>query len=446
VGKARQMSGNEVSHDSPHSPRVVIIGAGFGGLSAARALRSAPVAITLIDRRNFHLFQPLLYQVATAALSPGDIAWHVRSIFAGQKNIRVVMMDVNAVDTKMRTVGDGTMTLDYDYLIVATGATHAYFGHPEWAAFAPGLKTIEDARDLRDRLLFACEIAERSDSVAMRRRCLTTVIVGGGATGVEMAGAVSELCRRSLRGEFKRTDPAKMRIVLIEAGSRLLPAFPPSLSERCKRSLTGMGVEVRTGSPVTECSELDVLLGADRVDAATVMWAAGVQASKAAQWLGAEHDKSNRVLVRPDLSVPGQPNVFVVGDTTAVKSNGRPVPGVAPAAKQMGAYVGGLIATRVRNAPPPPAFAYRHQGDLAVIGRKSAVVRLGKLRLSGVIAWIFWCFVHVFFLIGFRSKAIVAFDWLWCFIARQRSARLISDDPPKHFLRAARLQKVASMR
>jgi NADH:ubiquinone reductase (H+-translocating) len=424
------MSGVELSRESSAAlPRVVIIGAGFGGLTAARALKSAPVEITLIDRRNFHLFQPLLYQVATAALSPGDIAWPVRSIFASQKNVHVVMMEVSAVDTTTRTVSDGSTTLTYDYLIIATGATHAYFGHPDWEQFAPGLKTIEDARDLRERLLFACELAERSDSEELRQRCLTTVIVGGGATGVEMAGAVAELSHRTLRGEFKRIDPRKMRIVLVEAGPRLLPAFPQSLSGRCKRSLADMGVEIRTGSSVTGCSELGVLLGPERINAATVVWAAGVQASKAAQWLGAEHDKSNRVLVRPDLSVPGRANVFVIGDTSAVQSNGRPVPGVAPAAKQMGVYVGRLIAARVRDAPAPPAFAYKHQGDLAVIGRKSAVVASRKLRLSGSVAWMFWCFVHVLFLIGFRSKVVVAFDWLWSFVTRQRSARLISDGP-----------------
>jgi NADH:ubiquinone reductase (H+-translocating) len=424
------MSGVELSRESSAAPpRVVIIGAGFGGLTAAKALRSAPVEITLIDRRNFHLFQPLLYQVATAALSPNDIAWPIRSVFASQKNVRVVMMEISAVDTTAQTVSDGDTTLAYDYLIIATGATHAYFGHPDWAQFAPGLKTIDDARDLRERLLLACERAERSNSEELRQRCLTTVIVGGGATGVEMAGAVAELSHRTLRGEFKRIDPSKMRIVLVEASPRLLPAFPRSLSRRCKRSLTEMGVEIRTGSSVTECSELGVFLGPERINAATVVWAAGVQASKAAQWLGAEHDKSNRVLVRADLSVPGRANVFVIGDTSAAQSNGQFVPGVAPAAKQMGVYVARLIAAHARNAPERSAFAYKHQGDLAVIGRKSAVVALRKLRLSGSVAWMFWCFVHVMFLIGFRSKFVVTFDWLWSFVTRQRSARLISDGP-----------------
>jgi NADH:ubiquinone reductase (H+-translocating) len=412
-------------------PRVVIIGAGFGGLAAARTLRSVPVEITLIDRRNFHLFQPLLYQVATAALSPGDIAWPLRSIFASQKNVRVVMMEVNSIDPASKTVADSVTTLSYDYLVVATGATHAYFGHSDWARFAPGLKTTDDARALRERLLFACELAERSDDDDVRRRCLTTVIIGGGATGVEMAGAVAELSHRTLKGEFRRIDPGKMRIVLVEAGPRLLPAFPERLSERCKRSLIEMGVEVKTGSSVTECTERGVSLGSERIDAATVVWAAGVEASKAAQWLDVEHDRSKRIIVRSDLSVPPHENIFAIGDTSAAQSGGRPVPGLAPAAKQMGRYVGRLIAARVCNGANPPAFSYKHQGDLAVIGRKSAVVAMGKLRLSGFAAWMFWSLVHILFLIGFRSKIVVAFDWLWSFVTRQRSARLISDAAPE---------------
>jgi NADH:ubiquinone reductase (H+-translocating) len=426
------MRGATPSHVSPERlPRVVIVGAGFGGLSAAQALKSAPIEITLVDRRNFHLFQPLLYQVATAALSPGDIAWPVRSIFARQKNVRVMMLDVSTVDTIAKTVSDGVTTLTYDYLIVATGATHAYFGHEEWAPFAPGLKTIDDARALREQLLSAFELAERSESDEVRQRCLTTVIIGGGATGVEMAGAVAELSRRTLKGEFKRIDPGKMRIVLVEAGPRLLSAFPEALSDRCRRSLINVGVEVRTDTRVTDCCERGVSFGSERIDAATIVWAAGVQASQAAQWLRAEHDRSNRVIVEPDLSIPGQANIFVIGDTSAALSGGRSVPGLAPAAKQMGRYIGRLIAARARNRPAPPAFSYKHQGDLAVIGRKSAVVALGKLHLSGFIAWIFWCLVHVLFLIGFRSKAVVAFEWLWSFVTRQRSARLISDGAPR---------------
>jgi NADH:ubiquinone reductase (H+-translocating) len=366
-----------------------------------------------------------------AALSPGDIAWPLRSIFASQKNVRVVMMEVNSIDPASKTVADSVTTLSYDYLVVATGATHAYFGHSDWARFAPGLKTTDDARALRERLLFACELAERSDDDDVRRRCLTTVIIGGGATGVEMAGAVAELSHRTLKGEFRRIDPGKMRIVLVEAGPRLLPAFPERLSERCKRSLIEMGVEVKTGSSVTECTERGVSLGSERIDAATVVWAAGVEASKAAQWLDVEHDRSKRIIVRSDLSVPPHENIFAIGDTSAAQSGGRPVPGLAPAAKQMGRYVGRLIAARVCNGANPPAFSYKHQGDLAVIGRKSAVVAMGKLRLSGFAAWMFWSLVHILFLIGFRSKIVVAFDWLWSFVTRQRSARLISDAAPE---------------
>ncbi|WFU39106.1 NAD(P)/FAD-dependent oxidoreductase [Bradyrhizobium sp. CB82] len=413
-------------------PRVVIIGGGFGGLTAARTLKSAPVEVTLVDRRNCHLFQPLLYQVATAALSPGNIAWPLRSVFARQKNVRVVMMEVNSIDPTSKTVTDGVTTLPYDYLVVATGATHAYFGHPGWTPFAPGLKTIDDARALRERLLSACELAERSEDDEVRRRCLTTVVIGGGPTGVEMAGAVAELSHRTLKGEFRWIDPGKMRIVLVEAGPRLLPAFPERLSERCKRSLIEMGVEVKIGSSVTECTERGVSLGPERIDAATVVWAAGVRASRAAQWLDAEHDSSNRIIVRSDLSVPPHENIFAIGDTSAAQSGGRPVPGLAPAAKQMGRYVGRLIAGRVCNGVNSPAFSYKHQGDLAVIGRKSAVVAMGKLRLSGVVALMFWSLVHILFLIGFRSKIVVAFDWLWSFVTRQRSARLISDGAPGH--------------
>ena len=413
-------------------PRVVIIGAGFGGLTAARTLKSAPVEITLVDRRNFHLFQPLLYQVATAALSPGDIAWPVRSVFASQKNVRVVMMEVNSIDPTNQTVSDSVISISYDYLIVATGATHAYFGHPDWARFAPGLKTIDDARALRERLLSACELAELSDDDEARRRFLTTVIIGGGATGVEMAGAVAELSSRTLRGEFRRIDPKKMRIVLVEAGPRLLPAFPERLSERCRRSLIEMGVEVKLGSTVTECTVRGVSLGPERIDAATVVWAAGVRASRAAQWLDAEHDRSNRIIVGSDLSVSPHENIFAIGDTSAVQSQGRLVPGLAPAAKQMGHYVGRLIAARVRNEANLCAFSYTHQGDLAVIGRKSAVVAMGKLQLSGFVAWLFWSLVHILFLIGFRSKIMVAFEWLWNFVTQQRGARLISDGAQRH--------------
>src|SRR5277367_210042 len=354
-------------------PRVVILGAGFGGLEAARSLRNCDADITLIDRRNFHLFQPLLYQVATAALSPGDIAWPIRSVFGNRGNVRVALMEVNSVDPVARTLGDGTACVSFDYLVLATGATHAYFGHEQWSDFAIGLKTVEDARHLREKLLYAWEAAEWTIEPTEQRRYLTAVIVGGGATGVEMAGAVAELSRRTLKGEFRRIDPGNMKIVLVEAGPRVLPVFAPALSERCELSLKRMGVEVRTGSAVSACDNRGVVLGNERIDAATVVWAAGVQASKAAQWLGAPHDQANRVIVNPNLTVPGHENIFVVGDTSSVRSSDRPVPGLAQAAKQMGRYVGKQIAARVLNRQPSLDFVCRHQGDLAMIGRKSAV-------------------------------------------------------------------------
>ncbi|PZM08045.1 NAD(P)/FAD-dependent oxidoreductase [Rhizobium tubonense] len=414
--------------DGAHSrPKVVIIGAGFGGLSAARALEKEAVDITVIDRRNFHLFQPLLYQVATAALSPGDIAWPIRSVFSNSDNVEVLMMDINSVDIDLRTVGDGTNSIPYDYLIVATGATHAYFGHDDWAQFAPGLKTMEDARSLRDKLLSAFEHAELSSNETERRKYLTTVIIGGGATGVELAGALADLSHRTLKGEFRGIDPSEMRIVLIEAGPRLLSAFPLSQSDRCVRSLRTMGVEVKLGSAVTSCSSDGVGLLDEHIDAATIVWAAGVQASAAAQWLKVNHDRANRVLISEDLSVPGHPDVFVIGDTSHLSVAKNPVPGVASAAKQMGAYVAKVITARVRDRPPPPPFVYKDPGKLAVIGRKSAVVSIKGVKLSGFPAWIFWCLVHILFLIDFRSKLSVTFNWGWSFITHQRSARLISD-------------------
>ncbi|MGO7863338.1 NAD(P)/FAD-dependent oxidoreductase [Rhizobium leguminosarum bv. trifolii] len=408
-------------------PRVVIVGAGFGGLAAAQGLRSVPVNITLLDRRNFHLFQPLLYQVATASLSPGQISWPVRSIFSGQKNARVLMMEVNAVDTLSRTVTDGTSVVPYDFLVLATGARHAYFGNEAWEPFAPGLKTIEDARALREKLLRAYEAAEKTSDAAERRKCLTTVIVGGGATGVEMAGAVAELAHRTLKGEFRNIEPQSMRIVVVEAGPRLLRTFPVGLSEKCLTSLTGMGVEVRLKARVTDCDARGVAIDGMRIDAATVIWAAGVQASPAAGWLNARADDSNRAFVSPTLNLDDHPEIFVIGDTCVATSDGKPVPGIAPAAKQMGGYVAKVIGAHAAHKPLPPPFKYRHQGDLAVIGRGSAVVRVRKISLSGFTGWVFWSLVHVMFLIGFRSKISVALDWIWAFVTRQRSARLISD-------------------
>jgi NADH dehydrogenase len=407
-------------------PKVVIAGAGFGGLETARALREAPVDVTLIDRRNFHLFQPLLYQVATAVLSPGDIAWPIRSIFRKHENVRVVMAELTGIDLQARTVTDGSAILDYDFLVVATGATHSYFGHDSWSAHAPGLKRISDATSLRERVLRAFERAELAQDAVDQMRDMTIVVIGGGPTGVELAGAMAELLRKSLAREFRRIDSATARVILIEAGPRLLATFPERLSAVTRKSLETMGVEVRTGTAVTDCDEGGVTLASgERIETATIAWAAGVTASPAASWLGAEHDRAGRVRVDSQLSVPGHPEVFVIGDTAAVDG----VPGLAPAAKQMGRYAGKLIAARVSGSPGPAPFRYRHSGDLATIGRKSAVVSFGRIQLTGFAGWLFWSLIHIMFLIGFRSRIVVALNWIWSFLTFQRSARLISDRP-----------------
>jgi NADH:ubiquinone reductase (H+-translocating) len=410
-------------------PRVVIVGAGFGGLEAARHLARSDLDITVVDRRNFHLFQPLLYQVATAALSPGDIAWPIRSIFHGNRNVTVLMAEVEGVDTSARTVQCALGPIPYDYLILATGAAHSYFGHDEWERFAPGLKNIDDAIALRQRALLAFERAERTESADERRKFMTTVIVGGGATGVEMAGAIAELDHRTLHGEFRRIDPGNARVILVEAGPRLLPSFPEDMSAIARRSLESMRVEVRTGARVTECSAAGVTLeGGEHLTAATIVWAAGVAASPASRWLDCTRDSAGRVQVKPDLSIEGHPEVFVIGDTATVRdADGKAVPGVAPAAKQMGHYVARLIHARIQGRATPQPFRYRNDGDLAAIGRKSALVVLKRVKFSGLIGWLFWCVAHVWFLIGFRSRVVVAFTWIWSYFTSQRGARLISD-------------------
>jgi NADH:quinone reductase (non-electrogenic) len=411
---------------SNQRPRVVIAGAGFGGLQATKGLAKAAVDVTLIDAQNHHCFQPLLYQVATAALSPADVAWPIRAILRKQQNARVIMARVNSVDVQARRVRTTEIDLDYDYLVLATGATHSYFGHDDWEAYAPGLKHIADATEIRRRFLIAFERAEVIEDDAERQRLLTFVIVGGGATGVEMAGAIAEVARRTLRHDFREIDPRRSRIVLIEAGPRLLPAFAPALSDYAARSLRSMGVEVELGRMVTGCDARGVTLKDGRIDAATVIWAAGVVASPAANWIDAEHDRAGRIRVNPDLSVPGRPEIFVVGDTASVIGrDGRPVPGIAPAAKQMGSYVANVIAARVQGAEPPGPFHYHHAGDLATIGRKSAVVQLGAFRLTGFLGWVFWSVVHIYFLIGIRNRFVVALNWLWSYLTFQRGARLI---------------------
>ncbi len=409
-------------------PRIVVLGAGFGGLEAARALARAEADITLVDRHNHHLFQPLLYQVATAALSPGDIAWPIRAIFRRQRNLRVVMAEATGIAADARVVhATGGLAIPYDVLILATGATHSYFGHDEWAPVAPGLKTIADATAIRRRLLMAFERAEVTADEAERRRLLTFIVVGGGPTGVELAGAMVELARHSLRQEFRSIDPRMARVVLIEAGPRLLPTFPEDVSDYARRSLERMGVQVLTATRVTRCDAAGVECGEERIAASTVVWAAGVVASPPGTWLDAPRDRAGRIRVERDLSLPGRREVFAVGDlAAAVDTAGKPVPGVAPAAKQMGRYVGRLIAARMAGRPAPAPFAYRHHGDLATIGRRSAVVVLDGIRLKGLIGWWFWGIAHVWYLIGFRSRVVVSFEWLWSYLTLQRGARLIT--------------------
>jgi NADH:ubiquinone reductase (H+-translocating) len=410
-------------------PKVVIVGAGFGGLQAAKALSRVAVDVTVIDRQNHHCFQPLLYQVATAALSPADVAWPIRHILRNQENATVLMAEVRSIDTGERVVHADSISVPYDYLVLATGATHSYFGHDEWAEVAPGLKRIEDATRIRRRILIAFEHAELATDEAERRRLLTFAIVGGGPTGVEMAGAISEVARQSLAKDFRHIDPTAARIVLIEAGPRIMPTLPENLSDYVRRTLGNKGVEVMTSSRVTACDARGVELEHGRLDAGTVIWAAGVVASPAARWLNAEHDRAGRVLVNPDLTVPGHPNVFVIGDTADVVDQPG-IPGTAPPAKQMGAYAGRLIAARVAGRTPPPPFRYRHLGDLATVGRHAAVVKLGRLELTGFLGWLFWSLVHIYFLIGVRDRFIVAFTWLWDYVTFQRGARLITEVPP----------------
>src|SRR3989454_879910 len=411
-------------------PKVVIVGAGFGGLEAAKALSRVAVDVTVIDRQNHHCFQPLLYQVATAALSPADVARPIRHILRKQKNATVLMAEVRAIDTSKRLVQIDPMTIPYDYLVLATGATHSYFGHDEWAEAAPGLKRIEDATRIRRRILIAFERAELTEDESERRRLLTFVIVGGGATGVEMAGAIAEVARQSLAKDFRRIDPKTARIVLLEAGPRVMPTMPEKLSDYVRRTLTKKGVDVTTSTRVVRCDARGVDLEHGRIDAGTIIWAAGVVASPAANWLNADHDRAGRVNVAADLSLPAHPQVFVIGDTAAVADQPG-IPGTAPAAKQMGRYVGRLIAARIAGRPPPPPFRYRHRGDLATIGRHAAVVKLGALELTGFIGWLFWSVIHIYFLIGIRDRFVVAFNWFWDYLTFQRGARLITEVPPQ---------------
>jgi NADH:quinone reductase (non-electrogenic) len=409
-------------------PKVLVIGAGFGGLECVRALKNAPVEVTILDRHNHHTFQPLLYQVATAAISPADIAWPVRSILRSQQNADVLMCAIKSIDTKARIVHASRHDLPYDYLVLATGVTHSYFGHDEWQNAAPGLKSLTDATSIRSRILISFERAETADTEEDRKRLLTFVVIGGGPTGVEMAGAIAEIARHALRYDFRHIDPRSARILLIEGGPRILPAFPEDLSAYAQKSLEKMGVEVMTNSMVTDVKRDHVSLGERQIESEAIIWAAGVVAGPAAQWIDAEHDRAGRIKVGGDLSVPGHPEIFAVGDVAVLE---KPIPGIAPAAKQMGKYVGKLIAARSEGRAFDRPFKYSHAGDLATIGRKSAVVNLPHLKLKGFIGWLFWSVAHVYFLIGIRNRLMVAMTWLWSYFTFQRGARLITrDDPP----------------
>ena len=409
------------------APHLIVIGGGFGGLWCTRALERAPLRITLVDRANHHLFQPLLYQVAAAGLSAGDIAAPLRHILRAQRNVTVRLGEVTGIDTAARTVklADGT-TLGYDLLLVASGVMHAYFGHDEWAAHAPGLKTLDDAMTLRRRILLAFEAAENTNDATEREAWLTFAIVGAGPTGVELAGTLAEIAHHTLAGEFRHIDPSHARVQLVEAGPRVLASFPPALSDKAAAQLRRIGVDVLVGQPVQSIDAEGYVRGGQRVAARTVLWAAGVAASPLGTLLGVPQDRAGRVQLQPDLSVPGHPEVFVAGDLAALmQANGRPVPGTAPAAKQMGAHVARVIAARLMGRGEELPFVYRDWGNLATIGRMAAVVELRGLHLSGLLAWWFWLAAHVFFLIGFRNRFTVLINWAWAYWTYQRHARVV---------------------
>ncbi|MDW9417155.1 NAD(P)/FAD-dependent oxidoreductase [Sinorhizobium meliloti] len=407
---------------------VVVVGGGFGGLQLVNDLKGAPVKVTLIDRRNHHLFQPLLYQVATTVLATSEIAWPIRRLYRDRQEVTTLLGEVAGVDTiaKEVTLAHG-QSVPYDTLVLATGATHAYFGHDEWAAVAPGLKTLEDATTIRRRVLIAFEQAEVEEDPARRDALLTFTIIGAGPTGVELAGIIAEMAHRTLPGEFRRIDTRLARVVLVEAGPRILPAFSEELSAYASRELEKLGVEVLTGTPVTDCTDEGVTIGESFVPSRTLVWAAGVQASPAARWLGADADRAGRVKVGPDLTAPHRPDIFVIGDTASViQEDGKPVPGIAPAAKQQGAYVAQVIRGRLTGSPAPGPFRYRHQGSLATIGKRAAIIDFGRIKLRGSLAWWIWGIAHIYFLIGTRSRFAVAWSWLWTYLSGQHSARLIT--------------------
>jgi NADH dehydrogenase len=411
---------------------VVVVGAGFGGLETTYRLAGAGVKITLIDRRNHHLFQPLLYQVATASLATSEIAWPIRYLVRDRPDVTTLFATVTGIDAANRRVQlDDGAEIGYDTLVLATGARHAYFGHDEWEPFAPGLKTLEDATTLRRRILVAFERAERESDREKRAALMTFVIIGAGPTGVELAGTIVELARSTLPEDFRNVDTRKARVVLIEAGPRVLAGFPDDLSSYAHKSLEGIGVEVVLGQPVTDCNADGVVYGGKPLHAKTIIWAAGVRASRAAEWLGAPADRAGRLEVAPDLTVPGHPEIFAIGDTITIPAwNGRPVPGIAPAAKQEGRHVAETIKARLAGRTPAP-FRYSHSGSLAQIGKRLAVIDFGRFKLRGAIAWWIWGIAHIYFLIGLRHRLSVALSWLWIYARDQRAARLITQGSSK---------------
>ncbi|MGA8759072.1 MAG: NAD(P)/FAD-dependent oxidoreductase [Stellaceae bacterium] len=423
----RTAAGNSaLAESAPRRWRIVIIGAGFGGLTAAKKLDRIDAEVTVIDRRNYHLFQPLLYQVATAALSPADIAGPIRGILGRQRNTRVQLGTVTGIDVPGHQVLIGERRIPYDQLLIATGARDAYFGHDDWASATCALKTIEEATAMRRRILVAFERAEEWDDEAERRRLLTFVIIGGGPTGVELAGAIAELAKAALARDFRRIDPTTARIVLVEAESRLLSGFAPRLSAVAANALQRLGVELRLGVRVTQCDADGAALGNERIESRTLIWAAGVAASPAADWLQIKPGRGGRVPVSADLTLPGHPEIFVIGDTAEIE--GQHLPGVAPVAKQEGAYVARVIKSRLASKPSPGPFRYHNLGMLATIGRKEAVIDFGWSRLTGRVAWVIWSVAHIYYLIGFRNRLAVAIDWLWSYLTYQRGARLITGE------------------
>jgi NADH dehydrogenase len=410
---------------SQQTPHVVILGGGFGGIRAARGLRHAPVRVTVIDRANHHVFQPLLYQVATAALAPSDIASPIRWMLRKQRNATVLLDEVRAVDADRRVVQlDSGAEISYDYLVVATGARHSYFGHGEWEEFAPGLKSLEDALEIRRRFLLAFELAEKSDDEEERRALQTFVLVGGGPTGVELAGVMPSIAHDAMRRDFRRIDTGKTRVVLLEGGPRVLPSFPESLSTRAQKDLESLGVEVRTNALVTRVEADAVWVGDERIATRTVFWAAGNAASPVGKSLGSHHDRAGRVQVKPDLSMHDRPEVFIVGDLAIVTQDGKPVPAVAPAAMQMGDAAARNIRRDLRGEPRV-SFRYRNKGDLATIGRHKAIADFGKFHVTGRLAWWFWLFVHIMYLVGFRNRLSVLLQWAYAYVTYQRGVRLI---------------------